>query len=177
MSTSAVVVGERNGPMLRSAEISDDGLYRYRLTRAWGDTQRFLRFVMLNPSTADALVDDPTIRRCIGFARDLGYDGLVVLNLYAFRATKPADLWKADEPTGGPRNDLALRNTLMQASALNEPVVAAWGAHARPDRVAWLTSLPGAEQLHALAVTKAGAPGHPLYLPAAARPEPWPVAS
>lgn len=169
------LLGERGGPddMLRTAELSDDGLYRYRLNRIWGDPQHLLRFIMLNPSTADALIDDPTIRRCIGFARALKFDGITVLNLYAFRATKPADLWRAAETTGGRRNDLALRNTLISAQEQEAPVIAAWGTNAKPDRVAWLASLPGAEQLHALSITKAGAPGHPLYLPGDCLPIPW----
>src|SRR5689334_16488446 len=75
----------------KAASISECGRYRYSLHRWWGAGER-LYFVMLNPSTADAEVDDPTIRRCMGFARTLGFDGIGVVNLYAFRATKPADL-------------------------------------------------------------------------------------
>lgn len=156
------------------AVISDCGLYRYALHRWWGDGDR-LGFIMLNPSTADDTVDDPTIRRCIGFARSLGFDGLRVFNLYAFRATKPADLWRADEPTGGDRNDDLLRELLRQAK--HQPVIAAWGANARPDRVWTLLGWRGAEHLRALGVTKDGAPRHPLYLRADATPEPWGVPS
>lgn len=158
----------------RWAWLSDDGLYRYSLQRTW---RRFgpaghLAFVMLNPSTADAEVDDPTIRRCIGFARTLGYDGINVLNLYAFRATKPADLWKADEPTGGKANDDLLREVLRQAG--NRLVIAAWGANARPDRVAEFMSWRGSEHVRALGFTKAGAPRHPLYLRSDAQPVNFP---
>lgn len=159
------------GGVRKGAQVSADGLYRYVLARWWGDGPR-LQFVMLNPSIADAELDDPTIRRCIGFARTLGYDGVGVFNLYAYRATKPADLWKAAEPTGGARNDDLLREVLRQTKS--QPVVAAWGANAKPDRVAEFMSWTGSEQVLALGVTKDGAPRHPLYLPSDARPAPWP---
>ena len=161
--------------MLRTARLSDDGVYRFTLHRIWGSPSNLLTFIMLNPSTADALVDDPTIRRCIGFARDLGHDGIVVVNLYAYRATKPADLWLADKPTGGIANDETLRKALSKAETHGSPVIAAWGANAKEDRVRWLRAQPGAHRLQALRVTKAGAPGHPLYLPATSRPTKWPV--
>ena len=160
--------------MLRTAYLSDDGLYRWVLTRVWRNPARLLTFVMLNPSTADALVDDPTIRRCIGYARELDLDGVRVVNLYAFRATNPADLWTAPDPVG-PKNNTALRDALTAAAHHATPVIAAWGTHARPDRVAWLLDQPGAHRLSALHVTKAGAPGHPLYLSASLRPRPWPA--
>lgn len=86
--------------MRSDAVISDDGLYRYLLERHWDDTTSSCTFVMLNPSTADALVDDPTIRRCVGFAKSFGCGSLRVVNLYAYRATKPAELWTVDDPVG-----------------------------------------------------------------------------
>lgn len=154
----------------RGASISGCGRYRYMLARWWGDGDR-LQFVMLNPSTADAEVDDPTIRRCVGFARTLGFDGIGVFNLYAYRATKPADLWRCDEPTGGQRNDDLLREVLRQSKV--NPVVAAWGVNAKPDRVAAFMSWRGSEGVLALGLTKDGAPRHPLYLRADARPVPF----
>lgn len=156
--------------MASAATISECGRYRYTLHRWWGDGDR-LYFVMLNPSTADAEVDDPTIRRCVGFARTLGFDGITVVNLYAYRATKPADLWLADEPTGGERNDDILRE--VGHVAKHQTVIAAWGANARPDRVAQVTTTPGWDCVKALGVTKDGAPRHPLYLRADSVPEPW----
>lgn len=160
----------------KRATISACGLYRYGLHRSWGCGDR-LRFVMLNPSTADAEVDDPTIRRCMGFARTLGYDGIDVFNLYAYRATKPADLWEAAAPTGGERNDDLLREVLRQSRV--QPAIAAWGANARPERVAeflsWRDGVRGARVL-ALGLTKAGAPRHPLYLRADAQPVAFPPA-
>ena len=79
--------------MRREAEISPCGLHRYRLTREWAPTLPTIAFVMLNPSTADGEIDDPTIRRCIGFARDLGYGRLHVVNLFTYRATDPREVW------------------------------------------------------------------------------------
>lgn len=154
----------------RGASISECGQYRYGLHRWWGLGDRLI-FVMLNPSTADADVDDPTIRRCVRFARTLGYDGIGVFNLYAYRATKPADLWKADEPTGGQRNDDLLRE--IGHACRHGSVIAAWGAHAKADRVAQVLALPHWDKVKALGITKAGAPRHPLYMPSAAVPTPW----
>ncbi|HEY9352763.1 MAG TPA: DUF1643 domain-containing protein [Nocardioides sp.] len=165
-------------PMTRHANPSTDGLYRWSLHREWRDlsdlTQgpRWVTFVMLNPSTADGIADDPTIRRCIGFARTWGATGLAVVNLYAFRATSPAELWKAEDPVGR-QNDEFLTTFFDMAASYRYPIIAAWGAHARPDRVAQVLRIPGAERLQALGVTKSGAPRHPLYLRGDARPTPW----
>ena len=90
-----------------TAVISQDGLYRYHLERRWSDAP-FLTFVMLNPSTADAEIDDPTIRRCVGFSKREGAGGIAVVNLYAFRATSPADLRQASAPYGPVRGDQPL---------------------------------------------------------------------
>jgi hypothetical protein len=167
---------EAPAAVVRSARLSEDGLYRYELARRWalGPTARF---IMLNPSTADAELDDPTIRRCVGFARALGCGGIVVANLYAYRATRPADLWRAADPVG-PRNDHILRELAARTAATGAPLIAAWGARVRPDRVEAVLHLLEAagarDLLTALGVTKDGAPRHPLYLPSSARPEQWP---
>ena len=160
-----------NVEIQRSAAISGDEVYRFNLSRRWG-LGTLLTFVMLNPSTADADQDDPTIRRCVGFARTLGYDGINVVNLYAFRATKPADLWLAAEPTGGERNDDLLRE-IGRCAEYGMPVVAAWGANAKRDRVNQVLTFRGWDKITALGLTKSGAPRHPLYLPASATPTPW----
>ncbi len=102
--------------------------YRYWLERDKGSNP--LVFVMLNPSTADAELDDPTIRRCRRFAADNGYTGIVVVNLYAYRATKPKDLFSADDPIGQ-END----NYISTAALIND-VCCAWGANADKDRAA-----------------------------------------
>lgn len=162
--------------MQRDAAISADGLYRYTLHRDWRDPdsyrRRWVTFVMLNPSTADADQDDPTIRRCIAFAKQMGGTGLAVVNLYALRATSPAELWNAEDPVG-PHNDRQLEIFFAMAARSDFPVIAAWGAHARPDRVATVLAMPGADRLQALGTTQSGAPRHPLYLPAGAQPRRW----
>lgn len=150
-----------------AAKISPCGRYRYALGRRWGDGGT-VAFVMLNPSTADATMDDPTIRRCMGFAKTWGYGGLVVANLYAYRATKPADLWKVADPIG-PDND----QHLVWVAEGCDQIVAAWGAHAKPDRIAAVLALPGMDRLTALALTKDGQPRHPLYLRGDLTPQPW----
>ena len=157
------------------AEVSDDEQYRYTLGRRWG-VGPAATFIMLNPSTADASQDDPTIRRCIGFAKAFGCDALHVANLYAYRATKPADLWKAADPVG-PENDETLRSAFRAAFREGGPVIAAWGANANPLRAEFAAVLARAAgvALMALGVTKDGAPRHPLYLRADAQPEPWPA--
>lgn len=150
--------------MIKSAIISDDGLYRYELRRVWDDGT-LVNFVMLNPSTADADRDDPTIRRCIGFAARWGYSGIVVTNLYAYRATRPRDLWLAADPVG-PSNDSHLAAAVEGAS-----VVAAWGVNARPDRVAdVLARIRRTNEVSALGLTKDGHPRHPLYVRSDAEP-------
>nr|WP_300338290.1 DUF1643 domain-containing protein [Actinomyces sp.] len=154
--------------VLKTAELSPDRRYRYRLTRSWGDGPHVV-FVMLNPSTADASEDDATIRRCMGYARDWGFCGIDVVNLYALRSKNPDDLWAASDPVG-PSNDYWLQMIIGQSPA----VIAAWGAGARPERVAELRRMVPANKLFALGVTKDGAPRHPLYLPKDAKPVAWP---
>lgn len=165
----------------RSAVLSDDGRYRYALERRWDQhlvppTVELVTFVMLNPSTADAEVDDRTIGRCVGFARTLGAYALGVVNLYAYRATDPAELWTVPDPAG-PLNDRAIRAYAQAAADAGTPIIAAWGANARPDRVDAVVDLianTGAK-LSALGTTKDGAPRHPLYLRASATLSPWPA--
>lgn len=147
----------------KSAVISKCGEYRYRLTRYWGPGA-MLPFVMLNPSTADANIDDPTIRRCMGFAKRSGAGGIVVSNLYAFRATSPDDMMDAIEPTG-PLNESYLRQIAVEAVAVHFPIVCSWGTHGR-DAAVWATQLFQHEgaQLVCLGKTKDGHPRHPLYV-------------
>jgi hypothetical protein len=146
-----------------SAIISACGQYRYRLTREPHDqhtTAGPALFIMLNPSTADASLDDPTIRRCRGFAKAWDCRGLIVANLYALRATDPAQLWKHRDPVGED-NDAMLAALVRE----HETVVCAWGANARPDRVAALRKMfHRLSRPVCLGVTKAGAPRHPLYI-------------
>jgi hypothetical protein len=155
-----------------SAVISRCGKYRYLLTRHPGQQSKTATFIMLNPSTADANRDDPTIRKCIGFTRRLGCGTLHVVNLFAFRATKPQDMKKASDPVG-PRNRDYILRAVTQA---NGPVVCAWGIHGSyRDQdltvLRWLADM-GVRPL-ALALTKEGHPQHPLLVPYAAAATPF----
>ena len=114
---------------------------------------------MLNPSTANAHVDDPTIRRCIRFARDWGYSKLVVRNLFAIRATKPRDLLVLENPTGGRSGN----QSLARANGA-DVIVAAWGAFVPFDRVATARRVLDPAKLVCLGTTKDGQPRHPLYV-------------
>lgn len=161
-----------------SAIISDCGKYRYLLTRPAGDAA-FVRaardtvvFCMLNPSTADASIDDPTIRRCRGFADRWNCAGIAVVNLYAYRATDPRELRKLDRITAvGPENDHWLRDV----AAKSVGIVCAWGANAEPWRVQEVLRIFAAAgaRTYCLGTTKAGHPRHPLYVPGCQPLVPW----
>lgn len=149
--------------MTRTAEISDCGRYRYSLGRAWSHAIRHMTIVMLNPSTADADVDDPTIRRCIGFAKREGCGGLTVVNLFGLRSSSPKDLKLADDPVG-PNNMAALFQHVADASI----VVCGWGAHpiacAPAARFQSFIETQSTIRLWCLGTTQDGAPRHPLYV-------------
>lgn len=141
-----------------SAIISDCSQYRYLLYR---DGTNPLLFCMLNPSTADSTLDDPTIRRCKRFAADNGFDGIVVVNMFAYRATDPKVLKIVPDPIG-PLND----NHILEVALNHGFVVAAWGSNAPDDRVAnviGLFELAGTTTL-CLGTTKDNKPRHPLYV-------------
>ena len=142
----------------QGAEVSTDGQYRYSLWRIWDSSKPLILFICLNPSTADATADDPTIRRCIAFARSWGYGGLYMGNLFAFRATDPAELYKADDPVG-PEND----KWLLKMASKCQNIVFAWGTKGVLfGRNKLVSSIfPNSR---CIAKTKVGHPGHPLYL-------------
>lgn len=155
-----------------SAIISLDNKYRFSLSREWEDVFAFhgerLLFVMCNPSTADADVDDPTIRRCKGFADRLHCRQFEVVNLFAMRATDPRELRKVEPGTAiHPANDDHIRTAIGRAST----IICAWGNNGTLwDRDRWVLRLI---QIHArgrsivaLKIGKTGQPAHPLYLPA-----------
>jgi len=100
-----------------SAVISGDGKYRYFLARRWGSTGKTVAFIGLNPSTADATLDDPTIRRCVGFAKFWGGSALHMVNLFALRSPTPASLRVASDPIG-PQNDAWLTRVVAEATWL-----------------------------------------------------------
>lgn len=124
---------------------------------------------MLNPSTADATLDDPTIRRCIGFAQSWGFHRLDVVNLFAMRETNPAELKKYMDPVG-PRNNAITIDIIRRASL----IVCAWGAHPfAKERATFIRALLGSYRLHHLGLTASGAPRHPLYLKKDVKPIIW----
>lgn len=145
--------------------------YRYTLWRTITAAvpPRYVLWVMLNPSTADESQDDPTIRRCVRFSQDWGFDALCVCNLFAFRATDPAEIKASPDPVGDD-NDY----WLAKLSAGAQMTVAAWGEHGtfqNRERAARLI-LP---DLYALSVNKGGQPAHPLYLKGDLKPRPYPI--
>lgn len=154
--------------MHATAVISECGRYRYRLYRSWADGP-FVVFLMFNPSTADATTDDPTIRKCIGFAQRCGYPGLTVVNLFALRSTDPRAVSKALYADAvGPENDEAI----LTACATASEVIAAWGCgqHMKRhrDRAAKVLKLiretyPALE-VRCLGRSADGSPRHPLML-------------
>ena len=145
--------------METGAELSACRTYRYALWRRWSDAP-FILFIMLNPSSADASQDDPTIRRCISFARQWGYGGITVANLFALRSPYPSGLRAANDPIG-PENDKWLRKLAGQSGAM----VGAWGNHGtylqRGEAVAAMFP-----NMQCLGITKLCQPRHPLYVAA-----------
>lgn len=156
-----------------SAVISDCGRYRYKLSRRTGleqfsDSGKRAVWVMLNPSTADATTNDRTIEAVIDFSRRWMCTHLDVVNLYAYRATDPAELWSADDAVG-PDNDDWIRETCADADL----VVCAWGSNAAVDRTAHVMHLLP-RPLWALAINKDRMPKHPLYIRRDTRPRAYP---
>ena len=156
-------------PLSRNAQISLCGTYRYKLTRSWGSGPS-LTFIMFNPSTADGLRDDQTIRRCMYFAKREGYSGITVVNLYAYRTTFPVDLvarFVEGVDVVGPRNQRSILESLNDA----RQVVLAWGGmsfkglsgHPQVIREC-ISSIPDGIEILCLGTTKDGAPRHPSRL-------------
>ena len=166
------------------ALISDCGTYRYTLGRSIASESRDHKsclFVMLNPSTADASLDDPTIRRCVGFAKREGCTHLTVVNLFAFRATDPADLlgeYQMGTDILGPDNAQHVGRELRRHNvALGHLIIAAWGANpiAELHHTHDIRAKLKAAGAMCLGVTKSGEPRHPLYLRADAPLVRWAV--
>ncbi|HKL50356.1 MAG TPA: DUF1643 domain-containing protein [Wenzhouxiangellaceae bacterium] len=142
--------------------------YRYALSRAWDADLPVVLMIGLNPSTADASKNDPTIRRCIGFANDWGFGGVWVLNLFAFRATYPSDLKAAADPVG-PRNDEWIRRVARKV----DRVVAVWGNDGGfMERSRRVRGMLGA-RFEVIRLNAGGEPAHPLYLPKGLKPVRW----
>lgn len=166
--TAEEIALPRNG-----AVITADGRYRYVLTRTWDEELPPLIWCMLNPSTADDQVNDATIRRCLGFAKRLGHGGIVVVNLYAFRATDPRELARqhaAGVDVVGIENDVWLRRVMAMGT---RSVVCGWGASAGPlpHRMHRVTAIARDVNAVLLAIgttsgkARAGQPRHPLRTP------------
>lgn len=157
MTTSAV----------KYAVLSDEQpepLYRYLLTRMWDATLPVMVWVMLNPSTADALVDDPTILACMDFARRNGFGGITVVNLFAFRSPHPKVMLAATDPIG-PDNDNHIHAELLTAAHSGGMIVAAWGtggAHLDRDYEIVRAVEGHGLQMMCFGKNKDGSPKHPL---------------
>ncbi|GAA3549797.1 DUF1643 domain-containing protein [Microlunatus spumicola] len=147
---------------------SPDGRYRYALERTWAPGPRML-WVLGNPSRAYATADDPTLRRCVRFARDHGCGGVLLANLWAWRATHPRDLAGVVDPVG-PDND---RSIAALVARTDGPVVLGWGVQRSATRVATVLGLLGDGPRHCLGRTRDGHPRHPLYVSAQTGLSPW----
>lgn len=154
------------------AGFSKNKIYRYWLTRDFESLEQIrdtVLFVMLNPSTANAEFNDPTILRCMNFADSWSMRGLVVVNLYALRSTDPKNLWKHNDPVG-PDNDEWLRKICRS----HQNIVCAWGNNAKRDRVDQFVELVGdSTKLICLGTNKNGSPKHPLYIKSGTKPVRW----
>jgi hypothetical protein len=144
--------------MKTGAILSKDRKYRYVLSRIWDESKPMIMIIGLNPSTADETKNDPTITRCINFAKSWEYGGVYMLNLFAFRATLPKDMIEEEEPIGN-END----SYINKYSKLSEKVVCAWGNDGsyknRSKEI-----LSKINNLYYLKLNQSGEPSHPLYL-------------
>jgi hypothetical protein len=164
----------QKGDAASVAVYSDCETYRYSLTRVWDDAGERALFIMLNPSTATEVQNDPTVERCERRARALGFGAFRVLNIFAFRATDPRVMRAAPDPVG-PENDAAIRDSLPWA----DRIICAWGTHgahlSRGPAVEALLRREGVALSH-LGLSKGGHPKHPLYIGYQVQPMPWPAA-
>lgn len=150
-----------------NAVFSADRRFRYALWRTWDIARPAVMFVGLNPSQANEVNDDPTLRRCVGFAKAWGYGGVALTNLFGFVATDPAHMLATPDPIGED-NDWWLAGL----SAALPLTVAAWG-NAGTHRARAAQARPLLQSLHVLRLNRSGQPAHPLYLPASLTPRPW----
>lgn len=156
-----------------TAVYSDCETYRYSLTRVWDPAGRRVMFVMLNPSTATEVQNDPTIERCERRARALGFGGFRATNIFAYRATDPRDMRRMDQPEG-PDN----MATILEGMEWADMVICAWGTHGahREQGVRVASALRATRRdLFHLGLSKAGHPKHPLYIAYSQQPEIWQI--
>lgn len=164
--------------MMRSATLSPCRTYRYVLSRVWKSSLPPVIFVGINPSTADEREDDPTIRKCVGFAQRWGFGSIVMLNLFAYRSTDPRGLLDVEDPVG-PQNDNHLAHEIRGPEVGS--VFVAWGnVHPSLEEMArhrltrlLLASLSAKQELFCLGTNQNGSPRHPLYLPWSTPPLRW----
>lgn len=167
----------KDNPRPRRLQQGSCERYRYKLWRKWDDFPP-VNFLMLNPSTADELVNDPTIERCERRAKSMGFGGLIVTNLFAFRATDPADMKACVSPVGvvteeSADNDMAI----LTAAGESQMVICGWGSHGkhlqRSSTVIGMLLGSNAAKLHSLKVNADGSPMHPLYVSYSCQPVPY----
>lgn len=166
-----IIRTHQKGDALSTATYSPCERYRYALTRVWDPSGARALFVMLNPSTATEVQNDPTVERCERRARTLGFGSFTVTNIFAWRDTDPKKMRAAADPIG-PGNDAAIRDAAAEA----DRIIAAWGAHGahlgRGAEVQALLARTGRPLAH-LGLTKDGHPRHPLYIGYAVEPVAW----
>lgn len=163
----------QKGDAASTAVYSDCERYRYSLTRVWDEAGRRVLFIMLNPSKATEVQNDPTVERCERRARILGFGGFRVMNIFAWRETDPRLLRAAPDPVGADNDRL-----LLEGLDWADTIIAGWGVHGEH-----LNRGPGVEallrgagvELHCLGLSKAGHPRHPLYIAYATQPQLWPA--
>ena len=150
--------------LFSNAFFSKDRKHRYALWRVWNNKLPKVLFIGLNPSTADEVKDDPTIRRCINYAKDWGYGGYIMGNIFAYRSTDPKNLKITTDPIGIDNNSWLIK--LHSEASLT---IGAWGNHGKYlDRGEEVSNL--IDNLYCLRITKEGHPSHPLYLPGNLKP-------
>lgn len=159
----------QKGDALSVAVYSDCESYRYSLTRVWDKNAPRVFFVMLNPSTATEIQNDPTVERCERRARAIGYGGFRVANIFAWRDTDPRNMRAAKDPVG-PENDVAI----LEGCKWADMIVCAWGTHgAHLNRGAIVSEMLKNQSLFHLGLSKEGHPKHPLYISYTVQPTRW----
>lgn len=141
----------------KGAHFSPCRVWRYSLWRIWDPSKPAIAFCCLNPSTADELIDDPTVRRCIQFSKNWGYGSFTMLNAYAYRSTDPRGLKTVENPVGE-ENDVVLATVAARV----QDIIVGWGVHCEPNRAESVLKILG--KVHCLGVNENGSPKHPLYI-------------
>lgn len=162
---------------ISSAILSECGRYRYLLTRTWDSQKAPVTFLMVNPSKADASINDNSIKKCMTYARFWGAGGIVVVNLFAYRSTEPTKLRRIEHPESEPKLRALNDWHILQAVQKSQVTIAAWGLNGtfkdRDVEVKQLIKEKANRSLHYLKLSKDGHPCHPLYLPADLKPKLW----